>query len=77
MLDDKQKEIKDDLIKINEFVLQERKKEKLTPEQKKGIDYIQERLDLLEKDKSFGGHNQNLDDKMIQDINSKIKELGG
>ncbi len=77
MLDAKQKEIKDELIKINDFVLQERKKENLTSDQKKGIDYIQERLDLLERDKSFGGHNQNLDDKMIQDINGKMKELGG
>ena len=75
MLDSKQKEIKDELIKINDQILQMRKKEKLTPEQKKGIDYIQERLDLLEKDNSFGGHNQNLDDKMIQDINTKMKEL--
>jgi nitrate/TMAO reductase-like tetraheme cytochrome c subunit len=77
MLDDKQKEIKDELAKIDGFVLQEKKKENLTQQQKEGIDYIQERVDLLERDKSYGGHNQNLDDKMLQDINSKIKELGG
>jgi len=75
ILDNQQKEDKTELEKIKDFVLQIKKKEKLSSEQVKVVDYVQERLDLMEKDKSFGGHNQNLDERMILDIKGVIKEL--
>jgi len=74
IMDNKQKEVKAELEKIKEFV-QLKKKEKLNSEQKEKIDYIQEGLDLMEKDKSSGGHNQNLDERLIEDVKKVMKDL--
>ncbi|MDP2960266.1 MAG: hypothetical protein Q8N71_02470, partial [candidate division Zixibacteria bacterium] len=63
-----------ELEKIKNFILSE-KKEKLSSAQQKLIDYIQAKLDLLEKDRSSGGHNQNLDEKMIEDVKKAMKDL--
>jgi len=31
----------------------------------------------MEKDKSFGGHNYNLNERMLEDIKGAIEDLGG
>jgi nitrate/TMAO reductase-like tetraheme cytochrome c subunit len=76
ILDEQQQEIKKRMQEIKDLISQSEGKRKLSSEQQKKIDYIQERLDLMEKDKSFGGHNYNLNERMLEDIKGVIKDLG-
>jgi hypothetical protein len=77
ILEEQQQEIKKRMQETRDFISQLEGKKKLGSEQQKRIDYIRERLDLMEEDKSSGGHNYNLNRRMLEDIKRVIEDSGG